>query len=114
MFRMNPLPFSLLAALSLNVTSLAQNAPAGRPAMQAQSGKKGAEAIASPATKTQSKPQEPRVFYGGLLVDLSNGSKSAKPTDVRYPARPKPVRDNTYTDPQTGAIKGFVIFAIKF
>jgi hypothetical protein len=104
--------FAVATSISLN--SRAQNAPAARPAMQAQSGKKGAEAIASPGTKTPSKPQEPRVFYGGVLVDLSSGNKSAKPADVRYPPKPKPARDNTYTDPQTGAIKGLVIFAIKF
>ncbi|MBI2948335.1 MAG: hypothetical protein HYY23_11880 [Verrucomicrobia bacterium] len=101
-------------AASISATALAQNTPAGKTALQVQSGKKGAEAIATPGAKSQSKPQEPRVCYGGLLVDLSNGSKSAKPTDVRYAPRPKPVRDNAYTDPQTGVIKGFVIFAIRF
>lgn len=114
MFAMKSLVPLFILATSMNVTSFAQNAPTGKATLQVQSGKKGAEAMAKPEAKTQAKPQEPRVFYGGLLVDLANGKKSAKPTDIRYPPKPKPVRDNVYADPQTGAIKGFVIFAIKF
>ena len=107
------IPFLALAA-SISVTSVAQNASTGKSNLQAQTGRKGAEAIAGTGAKPQGKPQEPRVYYGGLLADLTITNKPTKPADVRYPVKPKPVRDNVYADPQTGTIKGFVIFAIQF
>ena len=104
----------LVLAASISVSSMAQNVSTSKSNLQAQTGRKGAEAIVGSGTKPQGKPQEPRVFYGGLLVDLTTTNRTAKPADVRYPVKPKPVRDNVYADPQTGTIKGFVIFAIKF
>ena len=114
MSAMKTLISSLVLTTLMIATSQAQNAPPGKASLQVQSAKKGAEKIAAPGGKVSGKREEPRVFYGGLLVDLANGKKSGKAVDLRSPVKPKPVRDNVYADPQSGAIKGFVVFAIKF
>ena len=111
---MKTLISSLILTTLLSATSQAQNAPPGKASLQVQSGKKGAEKIAATGAKIPGKSEEPRVFYGGLLVDLANAKKDGNAVDLRSPVKPKPVRDNVYADPQSGAIKGLVVFAIKF
>ncbi|MBI4662841.1 MAG: hypothetical protein HY735_28835 [Verrucomicrobia bacterium] len=107
------LPVLLLSILTC-VDAYSQAAPPGKTSLHVLSGKKGSETIASSGAKTPPKKTEPRVFYGGVLADLKGSNKSSKPTDLRYSPKPKQAGDNVYTDPQTGAAKGFVIFAIKF
>ena len=104
---------SIFASLAV-VGASAQQTSTGKASLQVQSGKKGSEKIAVPATKTPGKAEESRVSYGGALPDFAGRNKPAKTVDLRYPSKPKPAKDNVYTDPQTGAVKGFVLFAIKF
>ena len=53
-----------------------------------------------------------RVTYGGFFVDLAKTEKPLKALDLRAPI--KPYDDNLYTDPQSGKVRGFVLFSIKF
>lgn len=111
MKRFASLLFVILAAIPM---TLAQDASGSKASLQVQTGQKGADPIVTPQPKVPVKPTEPRVFYGGFLVDVTRGNKPTKPIDLRYPPRVRPVKDNVFTDPQTGAPKGFVFFAIKF
>lgn len=53
-----------------------------------------------------------RVKFGGFFVDLAKAEKPLKALDLRTPV--KPYDDNLYTDPQSGKVRGFVLFSIKF
>ncbi len=56
----------------------------------------------------------PQLTYQGFLVEMAQSGKPLRMIDPRQPANSKKDSDNLHRDPQTGKVKGFVLFAIKF
>jgi hypothetical protein len=108
--------FLLLLALSSNQIQ-SQEAQPSKAALAVQTDKtekKGGELMAITKPKISGKADATKVSYGGLLVDLANAEKSAKPVYSRTPPSPKKEDENLYTEPRTGKPRGFILFAIKF
>jgi hypothetical protein len=106
---------SISALLFTSAFSQAQDKPESKANIELQKDAKGGEKTAlTPPKIITGKPGETPVTYGGVLVDLAKGNKPAKLIDPRNPDKTKVNTDNVYTDTQTGKIRGFVLFAIKF
>jgi hypothetical protein len=103
---------ALLFTLSL---SQAQDKPVTKASVEVQKDAKDGDKVPlTPPKIVTGKPGETQITYGGFLADISKGNKPTKLIDPRNPAKTKATTDNVYTDTQTGKIRGFVLFAIKF
>jgi ABC-type Fe3+-hydroxamate transport system substrate-binding protein len=106
---------SISALLFTLALSQAQDKPETKASVEVQKDAgEGDKIVLTPPKIVTGKPGETQITYGGFLADLAKGNKPAKLIDPRNPAKTKANADNVYTDTQTGKIRGFVLFAIKF
>ena len=112
--------FVLILALLVSATTrtYSQQAQPAKPKLPAQSlsttrGKTN-EGLAATSPKLSTKPFDSQIFYNGFLVEFLKAEKPFRMIDPRSPLNPPKDSENLYRDPQSGKIKGFVLFAIKF
>ena len=97
---------------------LGQEATKNKADLEAQTAKKTAvktnETLTATASKISTKTLGPQITYSGFLVEFAKSDSPFKLIDPRTPINVRKDSDNLHRDPQTGKVRGFVLFAIKF
>lgn len=97
---------------------LGQEAPKTKADLEAQTAKKSTvttnETLTATASKISTKTLGPQITYSGFLVEFAKSDSPFKLIDPRTPINVQKDSDNLHRDPQTGKVRGFVLFAIKF